>query len=310
MGPGVPPNPSGSEPTDVGEAEPSADATHEGKRARRAIRRAELGDFLRTRRAALAPAEVGITVNGHRKTPGLRREEVAQLAGVGLSWYTWLEQAREITPSAQVLESIGRVLRLDQVQTDHLFHLAGLDIPDSSTSNSSTEGLDFEEIVRALLPHAAYVLSPRFDVVAFNLTAELFLGDLAHRAPGQRNLLRWLFGDPHPAPGLPDAWARTAYANLLDFRVEYARHAGDPSYERLVGELCEQNEQFRTWWVEHGVEVIEPNHRRIPHLKYGGLQGLFIETRPVHQPDHRLRVITAADEATRTIFAENQGPPD
>ena len=310
MGPGVPPKQPVSEPPASGHADPWAYGTPEDERVRRAIRRSELGDFLRTRRAAITPAEVGITVSGHRKTPGLRREEVAQLAGVGLSWYTWLEQAREITPSAQVLKSIGRVLRLDQVQTDHLFHLAGLDIPDSSTSNSSTEGLDFEEIVRSLLPHAAYVLSPRFDVVAHNANAELILGDLAHRAPGQRNLLRWLFDDPDPWPGFRKTWAIIAHANLLDFRVEYARHAGDPSYERLVGELCEQNEQFRTWWVEHGVEVPGRNHRRLPHSQYGVLKGHFIETRPIHQPDYRLRIVTAADKTTKSIFAENQGPTD
>lgn len=274
------------------------------RRAARAIRRDELGDFLRTRRAAIAPTDVGLAARGRRKTAGLRREEVAQLAGVGLSWYTWLEQARDITPSAQVLESIGRALLLDQTQTDHLFHLAGFDIPDSPTSIRPPDEPDFHEVVRALLPHAAYVLNPRFDVVAFNANAELILGGLAQREPGKRNLLRWLFAVSEPTRGLDEPSAQVAYANLSDFRVEYARHAGDPWYEELVAEL-QQNTDFRTWWDEHEVQVIPPTHRLIPHKDHGALQVLFMETRLVHRPEHRLRILTAADEATSSIFAEN-----
>lgn len=304
VGPSIPPDRPATEPAGVGHANPSVGMSSDDERAARTIRRDELGDFLRTRRAAITPAEVGLTVSGYRKTPGLRREEVAQLAGVGLSWYTWLEQARDITPSVQVLESIGGALRLDQTQTDHLFHLAGLDIPTSSALDRSSDELDFDEIVRSLLPHAAYVLDPRFDVVAFNANAELILGGLAQREPGNRNLLRWLFDDQGPY-GPPESIAPVAYANLLSFRVEYARHAGDPWYEELVAELSEQNPQFRAWWDTHAVEVIPPTHWRIPHRQFGGLQILFIETRLVHQPGHRLRIFAADAEVTRLIFAEH-----
>lgn len=188
-----------------------------------------------------------------------------------------------------------------------MFHLAGLDIPSSSTSIQPTDRLDFDEIVRTLLPHAAYVLNARFDVVAFNANAELILGRLVQREPGERNLLRWFFGDQGPY-GRPESIAPVAYANLLDFRVEYARHAGDPWYEQLVAELSEQNAQFRTWWDTHAVEVIPPTHWRIPHHQFGGLQILFIESRPVHQPEHRLRIFAADDEATRSIFAQHHSP--
>lgn len=304
MGPATPPKRPATEPTAAGDANPAVSTLHD-TRAARAIRRVELGDFLRTRRAAITPTDVGLTVTGHRKTPGLRREEVAQLAGVGLSWYTWLEQARDITPSVQVLEAIGRALRLDQTQTDHVFHLAGLDIPSSSALAGSAGELDFDEVVRSLLPHAAYVLSPRFDVVAFNASAELILGGLVKREPGKRNLLRWLFDDSGPYQGLDESIAPVAYANLRDFRVEYARHAGDPWYEQLVAELSGQSAQFRTWWDEHAVRVIVPTHHRIPHAQYGSLQILFIETRLVHRPEYRLRILAAGDETTRSIFAQH-----
>ena len=93
------------------------------------VRRTELSDFLRSRRAKVAPEQVGLEPNGHRRTPGLRREEVAQLAGVGLSWYTWLEQGRDIHPSPQVLDAVARVLRLDAAERAHLFHLARIELP-------------------------------------------------------------------------------------------------------------------------------------------------------------------------------------
>ncbi len=305
MGPATPPKRPATEAATAGEANPARGTF----RAARAIRRVELGDFLRTRRAAITPTEVGLTVKGHRKTPGLRREEVAQLAGVGLSWYTWLEQARDITPSVQVLEAIGRALRLDQTQADHVFYLAGLAIPSSSAPAGSADELDFDDVVRSLLPHAAYVLDPRFDVVAFNANAELILGGLAKREPGKRNLLRWLFDDAGPYQGLDESIASVAYANLRDFRVEYARHAGDPWYEGLVADLSAQSSQFRTWWDEHAVRVIVPTHHRIPHRQYGSLQIVFVETRPVHQPDYRLRILAAGDEITRSIFAEHCAAP-
>ncbi len=305
MGPRVPPDQPFGDPSGAGDVSESTASSPRDRRGARTRRRVELGDFLRTRRAAITPHEVGLTVTGHRKTPGLRHEEVAQLAGVGLSWYTWLEQARDITPSAQVLESIGRALRLDQTQTDHLFQLAGFGIPDSSTSVDPTDGPDFDEIVRSLLPHGAYVLDSRFEVVAFNANAALILGELVQREPGQRNLLRWLFDDPGPWPELPESWSTIAYANLLDFRIEYAKRAGDLWYERLVADLSDQSEQFRTWWDEHDVEVIEPTRRQIPHRQYGAIEILFIETRPVHQPEHRLRIVAPADEATRSLFAES-----
>ena len=92
-------------------------------------RHAELTDFLRTRRAQVTPEQVGLEANGRRRTPGLRREEVAQLAGVGLSWYTWLEQGRDIHPSAHVLDAIARVLALDAAERAHLFHLARVELP-------------------------------------------------------------------------------------------------------------------------------------------------------------------------------------
>src|SRR4051794_41645106 len=131
-------------------------------------RRAELSDFLRTRRAKVAPQDAGLEANGRRRTPGLRREEVAQLAGVGLSWYTWLEQGRDIHPSPQVLDALARVLRLDSAERAHLFHLARVELPLPAGDYPRTAPPELAAIVDGLVPNPAYLLGPRTDVLGWN----------------------------------------------------------------------------------------------------------------------------------------------
>jgi transcriptional regulator with XRE-family HTH domain len=130
------------------------------------VRRTELSDFLRSRRAKVAPEQVRLEPNGHRRTPGLRREEVAQLAGVGLSWYTWLEQGRDIHPSPQVLDAVARVLRLDAAERAHLFHLARVELPLPEGAYPREASRALRAFVEAMDPHPAYAFGPRFDVLA------------------------------------------------------------------------------------------------------------------------------------------------
>jgi transcriptional regulator with XRE-family HTH domain len=260
-----------------------------------AARRAELADFLRHRRAALSPADVGLPANGRRRTPGLRREEVAQRSGVGLSWYTWLEQGRDVNPSEQVLLALSRALELTAAEREHLFQLAGVAPrpPEDGPVDAETVAL-----VHGLLPHLAFVLGPRFDVLAHNRAAELILGDLVTAPEPQRNLLLWVFaGEWGPA------WEATARANLLDFRTEYARHPGDPAYEALVAELSERSERFREWWAEHEVQALEPARKHIRHRTLGTLHLLAAQSRPAHQPWLRLRILVPADDHTREVVA-------
>src|SRR5213083_613574 len=142
-------------------------------------RRAELADFLRRRRALLTPEQVGIAANGRRRTPGLRREEVAQLAGVGLSWYTWLEQGRDIKPSAHVLDALARVLELDAGERAHLFHLARVELPLPDAGYVVTAPDALRDHVHALAPNPAWLLNPRTDVLAWNRAAAGVLGEPA-----------------------------------------------------------------------------------------------------------------------------------
>ena len=267
-----------------------------------AARRAELADFLRTRRAALRPTDPG---SGRRRTPGLRREEVAQRSGVGLSWYTWLEQGRDITPSDQVLLALSRALELTPSERDHLFQLAGVTQPVPADGPVDDETV---ALVHGLLPHVAFVLGPRFDVVAHNRAAELIMGDLMARPPQRRNLLLWLF-DRDAGWSNDAGWEQAAHANLLDFRTEYATHPGDPAYLALVDELMRGGDPFRGWWERHDVQVMEPVRKQIRHRTLGPLNLLASQSRPAHQPWLRLRILVPADEQTRGAIGSALSTP-
>ena len=273
----------------------------------RAARRAQLADFLKARRAAITPADAGLPASGLRRTPGLRREEVAQRAGVGLSWYTWLEQARDITPSAQVLLALSRALELSRAEQAHLFVLAGVAVPETPDRPETEADEQTAALVHALLPHIAYVLSPRFDILVHNRAAEIILGNLVTRPPGRRNLLLWQFDGQVDWSASPQDWAVTARANLLDFRTEYARHPDDPSYQRLIDELAERNELLRSWWAEHAVQAPEPVRKQIRHATLGPLNLLQSQSFLAHNPSLRLRMLVPADDRTRRVLADAVG---
>ena len=272
-------------------------------------RRAQLADFLKARRAALAPESVGIIPGGHRRTPGLRREEVADRAGVGLSWYTWLEQARDITPSVQVLDALARALHLTAAGREHLFTLAGTSIP-TGTVASHRSAIDphTAEIVDALAPHPAYVLDDRFDVLAHNAPAELVLGDLVTAAPERRNMLLWLFAGRDTWTGdMQSEWAATARANLLDFRTAYAANIADQAFDDLLHRLRTTSGVFRQWWDEHDVAALEPTLKVMHHAELATLRLHSIQVRTGVDLAYRLRILVPADERTRHLLAARFG---
>src|SRR5881394_3289239 len=211
-----------------------------------AARRAELADFLRQRRAQVSPERFGIERNGRRRTPGLRREEIAQLAGVGLSWYTWLEQGRDIKPSAQVLDALARVLDLDAGERAHLFHLARVELPLPDAAYEHDAPAELRALVDALVPHPAYLLSPRTDVLAWNRAAAAMLGAPPAGPDGPPNLLWWLFTSTERRGA---QWDDTARATLARFRAEHARRIGDPAFARLIDALERESERFRALWL-------------------------------------------------------------
>ncbi|MFL5856425.1 MAG: helix-turn-helix transcriptional regulator [Solirubrobacteraceae bacterium] len=261
-------------------------------------RRAELADFLRTRRAEVAPGDLGREANGRRRTPGLRREEVAQLAGVGLSWYTWLEQGRDIRPSAQVLDAIARVLRLDGAERAHLFHLARVELPLPEGNYPRETSPALRAFVDGLEPNPAYVTGPRGDVLAWNAAATRVFHDWGAEPVERRNLLWWLFVDPSWDRSSPN-WESTAKHTLARFRAQHARRPEDPSFATLVEELSEASPEFRAWWPRHEVIGEQAGTKTIEHPELGTLRLHHLQSTPTSDPELRLTIYVPADEATR-----------
>jgi transcriptional regulator with XRE-family HTH domain len=274
-----------------------------------ASRRDELRAFLRSRRARLSPADVGLPDNGgRRRTPGLRREELAAVAGVGVSWYTWLEQGRDINPSPEVLDALAGALRLDAAERRTLFALARTELPLADDVPGADSGrLDgaigqLIDLVDSLHPNPAYLLGPMTRILAWNRAASVVFGSPDHLAPDRRYLLWWLMVDPGEGAMTPQREG-TARNTLARFRAEYARHAGEQDYERFLAQIREHSARFREWWGEHEVIEAQRGTKVIEHPQLGALRLHHAQTVPTGQPELRMAVYAPADEPTRAALA-------
>jgi transcriptional regulator with XRE-family HTH domain len=263
-------------------------------------RRAQLAEFLRLRRERTSPESVGLDGSGRRRTPGLRREEISQLAGVGLSWYTWLEQGREITPSASVLDALARVLDLDPAEHTHLFDLAGVPVPVAADPYPSEAPPELRTIVDGLDPNPAYLIGPRTDVLAWNRGATRMLGTPSRAPDGAQNLLWWLFTEPGDRG---PAWEGTGRSTLARFRGEHARRYGDPAFATLIGALLEASARFRELWPRHEVLDAQIGTKRIDHPDLGPIFVHHLQSIPTSDPDLRLTQFVPGDERTRAALA-------
>jgi len=235
-------------------------------------RRAELADFLKTRRARLRPEQFGLPIVGRRRTPGLRRDEVAQLAGVGVSWYTWLEQGRDITVSDQVLESLASVLQLDVEERSHLFFLARGMVPVADGNREVgplTSG--HQAVLDALGTSPAYVMDQVFNVIAWNESAGQVFGDFVLRSERDRNAIWYIFTHPSQRKLFVD-WEQAAQHAIMSFRAVYDRNAGDMWIEQLVTDLKQASPEFCAWWPLHDIEwSCDPHEKELNHPQVGRL---------------------------------------
>jgi transcriptional regulator with XRE-family HTH domain len=261
-----------------------------------APRRAELADFLRTRREALRPEDVGLPGGGRRRTPGLRREEVAQLAGVGTTWYTWLEQGRDVRASASVLEAIAGALELTPAERAHVMLLGrGEQVPPVKGPKEKVHPT-VRKLVESLDPNPACIIGRRYDFIVWNDAHSAVFGDPAEMPDGRRNLLWSIFMDPARRT-LHVEWNEGARRLVARFRAQAARHVGDPDFENLISELREASPEFREWWELHEVATSGVGRKVLKHPQVGKLVFEHAVFRPEESPDLRLILYTTVPVA-------------
>ncbi|MFB5763830.1 helix-turn-helix transcriptional regulator [Paenibacillus medicaginis] len=258
-----------------------------------------LGDFLRSRRERLTPEDVGLISYGRRRTPGLRREEVAQLAHIGTSWYTSLEQGRSVNPSEDVLNNIAKALRLTEDEHRHL-HLLARPVQQKEVENQQlNEGL--ERMIRALEPNPAFVIGRYWDLLFWNKAAEFvfqfppFSNHTQHRP----NYLRLFLTDTTLGSGIKD-WENKRQIMIARFRADYGHFPNDPGFKELIEEFMQTSQLFRESWPMHDVQVVTDCHKRWydPHI--GEMEFEHVTLQPPTNPDLKIMIYTAStDTAAR-----------
>lgn len=214
--------------------------------------RRDLSEFVTRQRNKLKPVDVGLPTTGSRRTPGLRREEVVALAGVGLTWYTWFEQGRDIQVSENFLLRVSKALKLDDAECSHLFLLAHRRPPPPEARQWPSVDPQIQQLLDDLTARPAYVSNLRWDVIAWNAAADR-LFDFSIRAQGDRNIIRMIFADPDLRGRLP-AWREDAPRLLAQFRCDLAAAPDDPAMLRLVGDLKKLSPDFRRWMERPDME--------------------------------------------------------
>jgi transcriptional regulator with XRE-family HTH domain len=234
------------------------------------LRRHTLAAFLQTRRARLTPVEVGLPPGVRRRTPGLRREEVAHLAGVGLTWYTWLEQGRDISVSDQVLESIAATLQLDPHETRYLFTLAHPEVIPSAPLEPESLTPTLQRLLAVHDAMPAFILGRCWNILAWNDATTCLLGDLEAMPDTERNHLWLMFLHPGVRQSLQE-WEMHAQRMVAEFRVSYGRYLEDERCTQLVERLQADSAEFRAWWPRHDVVVRRSVYKDFVHPQVGRL---------------------------------------
>jgi MmyB-like transcription regulator ligand binding domain/Helix-turn-helix domain len=270
----------------------------------------ELAEFLRSRRARVLPEQVGLPRGTRRRTPGLRRGEVALLAGVSLEWYTWLEQGRDIHVSAQLLESLTRVLQLDANERAHLFLLALRQPPPVEAFSPPTISPTLQNFLDQLGTIPACAVDARLNVVAWNAASCVVFGDYATRSGRERNLIWNLFTSPLRQTN--EEWEELERVYLAQFRAGYGRFINDPWWAKQIAELSQISPEFRELWARHDVLNVSEGRKTMHHPLAGELAFEFLWVQMVDSSDLRLLLHTprkgsgTAEKIERLLACESE----
>ncbi|MEV4457719.1 helix-turn-helix transcriptional regulator [Microbispora sp. NPDC049633] len=264
----------------------------------RHTRREELAAFLRSRRERIRPEDVGLPPGLRRRTPGLRREEVAQLAGVGVTWYTWLEQGRPINASVQVLDAIARTLRLDAAEREHLYRLA--DLPEVAGPGDSGDGLDAEvhTILHRLDPLPACVYNGRYDLLAWNAAYGTIFASVVGRPRLERNVLWRVFTMPGCCCPLVNKEEELPQM-VATLRAAFGRHVGEPVWTNFVTRLSAASPDFARMWATHDVARPGARMKLFQHSSVGLIRMTSTSLTLAAPPETRIVVYTPTDDESR-----------
>ena len=258
-------------------------------------RRRDLADFLRTRRMRLAPEQVGLSGGGRRRTPGLRREEVAHLAHVGVSWYTLLEQGRAIHPSREVLQSIADALHLTPDERHHLFVLSDQQpLIDTYPSDEQVSPV-LRRVLDALNPNPAYVVGRFWKYLAWNTAAEHVLL-LSRSAPYDYHAVWRMFADPAIRQLYSPKWEQVAQNMLAGFRAKSVRSAHEAWFQCLIADLQRVSPEFRAWWPRHDVRGPADAQKEIQHPLVGCLLFEHTSLQVPTMPELKIMIYTPIPE--------------
>lgn len=231
--------------------------------------RGELGDFLRSRRERLNPKGLGLPSGRRRRTPGLRREEVAALAGIGVDWYIRLEQGRNVSPSVTTVDALARALRLSKAEHAHLRALT------RDTGRRAFARESVPDTIRRMvesLNQPAYVTGRRWDVLAWNAAAADVLTDFGHIAEADRNILIYMLTDPDARRLFGATWADEARRMVAQFRTTHDLWAGDPAFLDLLARLQQDSSEFAVWWEAHDIGSVSVGQKLLNHPTKGLLR--------------------------------------
>lgn len=257
----------------------------------------ELGQFLKAKRNQISPTQVGLPYGGKRRAPGLKREEVAQLASVSLTWYTWLEQNRSIKVSEQVLESIGHALLLNETEMKYIFSLAQLAIPELKPSSAEFVSKPIQTALNKFDPYPAFASDQYWNVIAWNASANAIFGNFDKMSSRERNTVWRMFKTPHYKE-LFTEWHKAAEWIVAQFRISCGKYNADSWFSNFVNELMEDSIEFKTLWLNQNVCFDTNFKKSISYKTLGTLLFDFTSYDLSANSQIKIALHTPADEDT------------